>query len=195
MLQFNIQLSHKDVQSVEVPFFISRGIKVKTASSPSSGDDIYIKWGSPSGYEQSCDAIARALINLGPAAVPDLIAAFETNEQDRSNIAMILGKIGPPAADAGPALLKDLADGNVRIQVITALKKIAADDPSMMEAIDETLNQPHVLNEITQIISGDDDAYTVEMGRRVKLRERMLEAFPNIGTIAANAAPALASSN
>ena len=69
-------------------------------------------------------AATQALIQLGPAAVPPLVALLEhTNAEVRSWAASVLGKIGREAKEAAPALrnlLNDPAEG-VRTQATQAL--------------------------------------------------------------------------
>ena len=77
-------------------------------------------------------ASTYALSEIGPAAVPVLIAAL--NEpghiySGRSSIASALGDIGPAAKEAVPVLTKALKDedGQVRYAAQEALDKIKAE--------------------------------------------------------------------
>jgi HEAT repeat protein len=87
---------------------------------------------------------AYALSRIGPAAIPPLIQALESDDSGvRAGAAKALGGMGPAAKVAIPALRANLGhgDGFVRREVVDALGQIgAAASGSMIEAL--TWNEP-----------------------------------------------------
>ena len=74
-----------------------------------------------------------ALVRLGPAAVPSLLSTLAHPAPDvRAKAAHILGKIGPPAAEAKPLLEKMLSekDETLRLAAKDALQMIGAEAAS-----------------------------------------------------------------
>src|SRR5262245_59498287 len=59
------------------------------------------------------DAAQGALIKAGPRAVPALVRGLDSDDPlRRSSSAITLGRIGPPAIDAAPALRRRMVDDN-----------------------------------------------------------------------------------
>lgn len=87
--------------------------------------------------EQVTDAL-DALATLGEAAVPGLINALE-HEQAQGRVAYILGRIGPAASAAVPALAKlvQSKDADIQREAIFALAKIGpASAPAVPKLIE-----------------------------------------------------------
>ena len=84
------------------------------------------------------------LTGIGVAGMPDLIAALREQRGDvRWVVARVLGRIGPAASDAVPALIDALADTSpfIRSEVVESLGKIGspAAVPALIAAVsDET---------------------------------------------------------
>jgi HEAT repeat protein len=94
---------------------------------------------SPEALNDMLDALA----SLGEKAVPRLIKALET-EEVRAKAAAILGRIGPPAKAAVPALIKALSDKNpeTRNEVLFALGAIGPDAKDAVPTISRALAAP-----------------------------------------------------
>jgi HEAT repeat protein len=76
-------------------------------------------------------ACNHALLAMGKEIVPDMISVLKDEDWEmRRGAAWILGKVGPDAKDAVPALTEALGDSNdsVRIKASEALKKIRAEE-------------------------------------------------------------------
>ncbi len=83
-----------------------------------------------------------ALAALGPAAVPRLIDALKY-EKLRGQVVYVLGKIGPAAAPATPALAKLIADKDDRVahEAILALANIGPGAKDAVPALTAALEQ------------------------------------------------------
>jgi HEAT repeat protein len=113
--------------------------------------------------------VADALATLGPAAVPKIVAALEIEELRGAALA-VLGRMGPAAKDAVPALVNELArqDDPRRAEVQLALAAIGPDAAAAVPALVESL-------------SSDDD----------HVRRTALYALGKIGPAASAAIPEL----
>ncbi|MGA2066611.1 MAG: HEAT repeat domain-containing protein [Thermoguttaceae bacterium] len=83
---------------------------------------------------------AEALARVGRAAVPILLAVLQKGNQDgRKYAAMGLGRLGPDALDAIPALMAALpgAGPGLQTELLKAIGKIGTDDPRVAEQIME----------------------------------------------------------
>ena len=88
-----------------------------------------------------------ALASLGPAAVPRLIEALKF-EKARGGIVHLLGRIGPAASAATPALVKLIDDKNERLakESILALAKIGPGAKEAVPALVDLLKQEGCVN-------------------------------------------------
>jgi hypothetical protein len=86
--------------------------------------------------------VADSLAKMGPAAVPQLIAALRSRSiHVRSSAAFGLGKLGPAAADAVPDLIKALSDKPpARTYATIALGEIASNAKLAVPALMKLLN-------------------------------------------------------
>jgi len=89
------------------------------------------------------DDVLDALASLGERAVPRLIEALK-HEQMRSEVAMIIARIGTPAKAAVPALVKSLDDEDpqTRSEVLFALAAIGPDAAASVPAVSKLLDDP-----------------------------------------------------
>lgn len=88
-----------------------------------------------------------ALVRLGAAAVPDLVRALEAAQRkslEFANIAGILGRIGPDASAAVPALLAALANESsiIRLNAVRALGGIGPGARAAIEGLKARLDDP-----------------------------------------------------
>jgi HEAT repeat protein len=79
--------------------------------------------------------------------VPALIEIFEANlsRSSQEAAASAFGSIGPPARQAAPSLVRNLADTNsfARLDCVRALGRIQAEPRLAVPALMKTLNDPH----------------------------------------------------
>jgi HEAT repeat protein len=90
-------------------------------------------------------ASLKALVNIGPAAVPALVAALRDSDiWLREGVAKALGEIGSPAAEAVPALAAALNDPekDVRRNAAQALGGIGSPAAEAIPALAAALNDP-----------------------------------------------------
>ncbi|NUQ61942.1 MAG: HEAT repeat domain-containing protein [Pirellulales bacterium] len=94
---------------------------------------------------KTLDAMMDALAGLGEKAIPRLVKALEI-EQTRARAAAILGRMGPAAKEAVPALTAALCDKNceTRSEVLMALGAIGPDAAAAVPSIDKLLKDPQM---------------------------------------------------
>lgn len=97
-----------------------------------------------------------ALVRRGAAAVPALIRLLEDPDPTRrASAAATLGRIGPPAWQAGPALkrlMREESITNVREQMARSLGQVARDQP---ETIDELIGYLETGDESTRVLAAE----------------------------------------
>ena len=150
-------------------------------------------------------AASEALVRRGAKAVPALVRGLDDSDpQARSLAANVLGRIGPAARDARPALLRvataDPADF-VREQAARTLGEIGRDDPAAADDLVRMLEAGDAAERVAAARAvafvGDGAARAVPGLTRAlgdpdaKLREEAAEALGGIGAPAKPAVPAL----
>ncbi|NWF58080.1 MAG: HEAT repeat domain-containing protein [Fischerella sp.] len=142
------------------------------------------------------------LTTVGKPAVPALITALQDSDaQVRASAAIIIGKIGPAAAQSAPVLLRAIGDkdATVRSHAVQAIKKIGrqAYVPYLIAGLDsknawERYSTAHALRGM-----GKDAGYAVPALMKklddedAWMRVNVVSALANIGKPSAPAIPAL----
>jgi HEAT repeat protein len=94
--------------------------------------------------------LREALVRLGPVSVPALIQALEEKEQ-RLAALDVLGRIGPAAKEAAPAMLK-AADGEFAPLGLLALAGLGeAATPSLLEALKDSSRRLPALHALARV--------------------------------------------
>ena len=104
-----------------------------------------IKEALASGDSENAHHALEALASLGPAAVPTLTEAL-AREDLRTDVATILGHIGPPAGAAVPALTEIIKTDKAvraRCEALIALGAIGAEATDAVPAVMACLKNPN----------------------------------------------------
>ena len=158
--------------------------------------------GRGAGRMQSVMHIAQALARIGPAAIPPLQTALESQDaQQRAAAARALGAFGPAAAAAVPALVKNLADGSepVREDSVDAIGQIGGPArPALLAALGDAdaKRRAGAALALAQLgASAKDTAPTLipilEKEKDPAARVAQITALPKTGPDPARAAPLL----
>ncbi|MEC4814114.1 MAG: HEAT repeat domain-containing protein [Scytonema sp. PMC 1069.18] len=142
------------------------------------------------------------LATVGKPAVPALIKALQDSDpQVRSSAAIILGKIGPAAAQAAPVLLRiiDDQDATVRSHAVQAIDKIGkqAYIPQLIAGLDsdtvwERYSAAHALRAMGKDAAPAVPALTKRLqDENFWVRVNAASALGSIGRAATPAIPAL----
>jgi HEAT repeats len=151
---------------------------------------------------QERSAAIDYLATVGKPAVPALIQALQDSDpQVRSSAAIILGKIGPVAAQAAPVLLRtiDDQDATVRSHAVQAIKKIGkqAYIPQLIAGLDsgttwERYSAAHALRALGKDAAPAVPALTKKLQDENNwIRVGSASALGSIGKAATPAIPAL----
>ncbi|MCX7592311.1 MAG: HEAT repeat domain-containing protein [Fischerella sp.] len=151
---------------------------------------------------QQRSAAIDYLATVGKPAVPALIKALQDSDaQVRASAAIIIGKIGPAAAQSAPVLLRTIGDkdATVRAYAVEAIKKIGrrAYVPYLIAGLDsknawERYSTAHALRGM-----GKDAAYAVPAlmkkldDKDAWMRVNVVSALANIGQPSVPAIPGL----
>jgi len=119
------------------------------------------------------DLAAQAIAQIGESAIPSLIetlTVYGNSESLRANAAQLLGRIGPPAKEAVPALIKALSSENSGIQA-SASAALGEIGPAAKEAV------PALIKALSS--------------ENIRVRASASAALGQIGPAAKDAVPAL----